>query len=319
VVLLARDGVPIYEFTTGLADRDLRTSNHVGTKFNLGSVDKYFTRIAIRQLEQAGKLSVTDTVGKHIPDYPNMEVRTKVTIQQLLAMRSGVGDFDSDNYRTYRAALPRLRSIDDYLALFATDSLHFAPGTNYEYSNGGYVILGKIIERASGELYYDYVRRHIFDPAGMLNSGYFTRDERVTDLAVGYTADPIVAGDTTTDAAPLTVRRANTALLAYRGSSAGGGYSTAEDLLKLSRALFAHRLLNAAFTDSLMRFRKTGPGEFDWDGWLGGSEGINALFYMHSTGHTLIVLSNYDPPSANVYRRKLWNEWLPQWLLTPTK
>jgi D-alanyl-D-alanine carboxypeptidase len=317
VVLLAKGGTPIYRFTVGLADRNAGTRNSLETKFNLASVDKYFTRIAIRQLQQAGRLSTADTVGKHLPDYPNAQVRSRVTIEQLLDMRSGMGDFDSNNGKTYRAALPRLRTIDDYLTLFAHDSLLFPPGTKQEYSNASYIVLGKIIERASGETYYDYVQKHIFGPAGMSNTGYFTRDATVPNLAVGYTSDPIVAGETTPNAPPLKERRPNTALLAYRGSSAGGGYSTAEDLLGLSRALFAHRLLDAAFTDSLMKFRKTGPGEFDWTGWLGGSEGINTLFYMHSTGHTLIVLSNYDPPSANEYRRRLWTEWLPEWLRSP--
>jgi CubicO group peptidase (beta-lactamase class C family) len=263
VVLLAHDGQSIYSLAAGFADRAKRLPNRPDTKFNLASVDKYFTRIAIWQLSQAGKVATSDTVGRFLPDYPNAEVRAKVTIGQLLSMRSGMGDFDDDNGRTYRAALLHLRSIDDYLSLFARDSLHFAPGTRAEYSNAGYVVLGKIIERVSGESYYDYARKHIFEPAGMKNTGYFTRGAEVRNMATGYTVDPIVVGDTNPNATPLKERRPNTSLLAFRGSSAGGGYSTAEDLLNLSRALFSHRLLSVAFTDSLMRFRNTGPGKFD--------------------------------------------------------
>jgi D-alanyl-D-alanine carboxypeptidase len=314
VVLLARDGVPIYTFTAGVADRARGTPNTTSTKFNLASLDKYFTQIAIWQLARAGRLSRSDTVGKHLPDYPNERVRREVTIQHLLSMRSGLGDFGSDNYRTYVERRHTLRSLDDYLALFAADSLEFAPGTRQSYSNAGYVVLGKIVERLSGRSYYDYVREHVFIPAGMVSTGYFAVDERVPEMAVPYTTSPSAAGDFSEDAPALPERRPATGLLAYRGSSAGGGYSTAEDLLRLSRALQSHRLLDAAFTDSLLGWRNTGPGQFEWSGWAGGAEGINTMFYMQSTGHTLIVLSNYDPPSANVYRGKLWSEWLPAWL-----
>ncbi|HEU4452396.1 MAG TPA: serine hydrolase domain-containing protein [Longimicrobium sp.] len=314
VVLLARDGVPIYTFAAGVADRALGTRNTTSTRFNLASLDKYFTRIAIWQLASAGRLSRSDTVGKHLPDYPNERVRREVTIQHLLGMTSGLGDFGSDNYRTYVARRLTLRSLDDYLALFAADSLEFAPGTRQRYSNAGYVVLGKIVERVSGRSYHDYVREHVFSPAGMVSTGYFAVDERVPEMAVPYTTSAAAAGDFSEDAAPLPERRPATGLLAYRGSSAGGGYSTADDLLRLSRAIQSHRLLDAAFTDSLLGWRNTGPGEFDWSGWAGGAEGINTAFYMHSTGHTLIVLSNYDPPSASVYRGRLWSEWLPAWL-----
>jgi CubicO group peptidase (beta-lactamase class C family) len=315
VVLLARDGVPIYTSAIGLANRATGAPNRLDTRFNLASLDKYFTRIAIRQLQQAGKLSVTDLVGKHLPEYPNRRVREEVTIKHLLDMRSGLGDFDGDNYATLVARRLTLRTLDDYLALFANDSLDFDPGSKQAYSNAGYVVLGKVIERASGQSYYDYVRQHVFEPAGMVNTGYYAPDDRAPNTAIPYTTAPAVIGDFGAGAKKLSERRPATSLLAYRGSSAGGGYSTAEDLLRLSIALHARRLLNAAFTDSLLNFR---PGPFSFDGWAGGSEGINTVFYMHTTGHTLIVLSNYDPPSANDYRRNLWSDWLPAWLRTST-
>ena len=316
VVLLAREGVPIYTLPIGLANRVTGAPNRLDTKFNLGSLDKFFTRIALRQLQRAGKLSMTDRVGKFLPEYPNPRVRDDVTVKHLYEMSSGLGDFGTDNYRTLVAKRLTLRTLDDYIALFATDSLHFAPGTKQAYSNAGYVVLGKIIERASGQNYYDYVRQHIFAPAGMRNTGYFPADDRAIGTAIPYTTSPSVTDTLGEGATRLADRRPAVSLLAYHGSSAGGGYSTAEDLLELSRAIAAHRLLDAAFTDSLLDLR--GPSPFSADGWAGGwaggAEGINTIFYMHSTGHTLIVLSNYDPPSATVYRRKFWSDWLPTWL-----
>jgi CubicO group peptidase (beta-lactamase class C family) len=312
VVVLARGDETLYSFSTGFADRAVGTRNGPGTTFNLASTDKYFTRIAIRQLQQAGKLKLSDLVGTHVPDYPNARVRNEVTIKHLLDGRSGLGDFDDDNYRTYRASLMKLRTLDDYLALFAGDSLRSTPGSTYAYSNAGYVVLGKIIERVSGQSYYDYVRRRIFEPAGMTNTGSFAVDDATPNKAVPYTTSPAAIGNFAADAKPLPGRQPATPLLAYRGSSAGGGYSTADDLLRLARAITSHRLLDAAHTDSLLGFRNRGPEYFDWDGWAGGAEGMNTVFYLHSTGHVLIVLSNYDPPSAQVYRRTLWNEWFPQ-------
>ena len=308
VVLLAHQDVPIYTYTAGLADRARGLPNRLDTQFNLASVDKFFTRIAIRQLQQAGKLSMTDRVGVHLPDYPNPRVRDEVTIQQLYEMRSGVGDYVGEAYDRKRATL---RSLDDYLALFATDSLRFDPGTSQEYSNGGYIVLGKIIERVSGKSYYDYVDEHVFGPAGMERTGYFPPDDNAVNRAIPYTTSPKAAGDFSTGATALPERRAATALLPYRGSSTGGGYSSASDLLRLSQAIADHRLLSPAFTDSLIDLR---VGPLTLGGWTGGSEGANAVFYMHTTGHTLIVLSNYDPPSATVFRRKLWSDWLPAWL-----
>ena len=316
VVLLARDGVPIYTRAVGLANRATGTPNKLDTRFNLGSLDKFFTRIAIRQLQHAGKLAMTDSVGKYLPDYPNPRVRDEVTIKLLYEMRSGLGDFGTDNYRTLVANRLTLRTLDDWIALFAADSLQYAPGTSQAYSNAGYVVLGKIIERASGQSYYDYVQQHIFDPVGMRNTGYFTPDDRAPNTAIPYTTAPSVAGDFAEDARRLPERRPGESLLVYRGSSAGGGYSSAEDLLRLSQSIAAHRLLDTTFTDSLLDLRNPSPfGADGWaGGWAGGAEGINTIFYMNSTGHTLIVLSNYDPPSAQVYRRKLWGDWLPAWL-----
>jgi CubicO group peptidase (beta-lactamase class C family) len=312
-VSIAKDGVLLYTAARGDAVNG-DSPNAADTKFRFGSMGKMFTAVAIAQLAQAGKLATADVVGKHLPDYPNERVRREVTIRHLIDMRSGLGDFDNDNYHTYLARRLTLRTLDDYIALFAQDSLRFAPGTETYYSNASYVVLGKIVERVSGQPYYDYIREKVFQPAGMVHTGYFTLDDHAPYLAVPYTTSAAATGDMSEGAKPLAERRPATSLLAYRGSSAGGGYSSADDLLRFTRALWEHRLLNAAFTDSLFRFRDTGPGRFDWSGWAGGAEGVNTVLYTHSTGHTLIVLSNYDPPSAMVYRRKLWDDWLPAWL-----
>jgi D-alanyl-D-alanine carboxypeptidase len=305
VVLLARHGVPLLRLHFGIADRATGLRNDSETLFNLASVDKHFTRLAISALVRAGKLSLADTVGRHLPSYPNPRVRSEVTVQHLLGMRSGIPDFAED-YDYYLKQRLTLRTLDDFLLLFAREPLRFDPGSKAEYSNGGYVVLGKIIEAVTGTTYYDHVRRHVFDPAGMRRTGFHTVHDTLPNLAVGYTTDSRVTSLRQADG-----RAPNTTLLPFRGSSSGGGYATANDLLALSRALSRER---QGRLDSLLSVRPVANLNLEVEGWTGGSEGVNTVFYMHSTGHTLIVLSNVDPPSATVFRRRMWDDWLPRWM-----
>ena len=277
VVMIAKDGKPLFAKAYGLADRDKKIENNLDTKFNLGSINKNFTRIAIGQLVKAGKLSFSDKLIKILPDYPNHDAASKITIGQLVNMRSGIGDFFNDRFRTIDKK--KLQSVKDYRPLFGSDQLEFEPGTKNRYSNGGYVVLGLVIEKLSGMSYYDYVRENIFKPAGMTNSAWFAVDELPANTARGY----IGSGPG---------RTSNQAALLGRGSSAGGGYSNAADLLRFSIALRSKKLEIPADDGSF-------PAEFDGIGIAGGTEGVNALFIANGqTGYTIIVLSNYDPPSA---------------------
>ena len=298
VVILARDGAPLYRFATGVADRDARAPNRFDTRFNLGSVDKYFTRIAVRQLQRDGRLAMSDTLGKFVPDYPIARARS-VTVAQLYEMRAGIPDIFNERWEAARLSL---RTTDDFVRLFADRPLLFEPGTRQEYCNGCYTLLGKIVEVASGKSWYDYARERIFAPAGMSGTGYFETGSRTPNLAVGYTTETPPDTHSAVAAAP-DGRRPNGFFLGLRGGSVGGGYSTAEDLLRLATAVRSGRLLGAAYTDSLLgpRFRTPSPepGVVGGSGWVGGAPGINAVLSIRSDGATLIVLSNYDPPSAS--------------------
>jgi CubicO group peptidase (beta-lactamase class C family) len=194
-VLVARQGKVLYERAAGFADREHGAAIQMDTRIQIASTTKLFTQIAIRQLEQAGKLSLSDTVGRFLPDYPNPTVRSRVTVEQLLRHRSGVGSFWNEKWRTEAQSV---RSVRDYMELFQRDSLLFEPGTGEAYSNGGYVILGAIIERLSGQSYQDYLREKVFRAAGMSETVPY--DSRVTrsNAAIGYTSQPLdvpVTGD----------------------------------------------------------------------------------------------------------------------------
>ena len=293
VTLVAQNGASVFEGAYGFADKDASVRNDMATKFNLGSINKSFTAVAIAQLVEEGKLGYSDTIAKHLPDYPNKQVAEKVTIQQLLTHTSGLGDYMNREFMMRKA---ELKTPADVLPLFVNQPLEFEPGAKTKYSNAGYIVLGLIIEKLSGQSYYDYVKQRIFRPAEMNDTESFLRDANVADLAIGYT------NMTPTGPQPGS-RRANTQLLAGRGSPAGGGYSTAHDMLKFANALLGNKLLSAAATNALFErgygfLRKETNGVVVVSN-AGGGPGINAVLRMlPARGWTLIVLSNYDPPSA---------------------
>ena len=304
-VLIARNGAPVFKKAYGMANREKRVENRTDTKFNLGSMNKMFTSVAIAQLAERGKLSYDDTIAKHLPDYPNREVAAKVTIHQLLTHTSGLGNYMTAAWMEKRG---EIKTVADLLPYFAGEPLKFAPGTSWQYSNAGFVVLGLIVEKLSGQSYFDYVRARIFKPAGMSDTDSYESTREVANLATGYTRRGAGGGPVKPDEP----RRPNAFWLPFKGSPAGGGYSTLDDLLKFDRALRTHKLLNAKFTELITTGKVDAPfGKYAYGfgdsrvngkryvGHNGGAPGIAAQFESYTdTGYTVIVLANYDPPAV---------------------
>lgn len=285
VVLIAKNGTPFHLQAAGYADRENKILNLTDTKFNIGSINKAFTGLAVRRLAAEGMIQLDDPIKKYLPDYPNADAAAKVTVRHLLDMTSGIGDFFGGRYEAADKA--KIRTLEDYLPLFADQPLEFEPGARNRYSNGGYVVLGLIVAKASGRDYYDDVRDTIFKPAGMLDTDWFDKDAAVANRAVGYTGNG-------------PARKSNYATLPGRGSSAGGGYSTASDLLKFTIALGKDMFGQAA---------QELQGGF---GIAGGAPGLNAAVeYDPRRGYAVIVLANLDPPAAESMARKI-RSWLPK-------
>ena len=286
VVLVAKNGVPVWERAYGMADRARTQPNTVETAFNLGSINKLFTQIAIRQLTTAGKVNLDSTISAYWPDYPNPAIAKSVTIRQLLGHRAGLG---GDIFGMLPGK-PRnsIRHNRDYLPLFVNEAPVFAPGTRQQYCNACYVVLGEIVNRVSGEDYYDYVRAHVYGPAGLSRTAAWAVDSLPPSTAVGYTTGREDAPAN----APL---KPNTDELPGRGSAAGGGYSTAHDLMRFVQAL---------------REQKVPGGPPAGVGIAGGSGGMNAVVEgALPGGYDLIVLANLDPPSAERVARMV-RTWL---------
>ncbi len=293
VVLVARDGAPIFQRAYGFASKAYGVPNNLDTKFNLGSINKLFTSVAAAQLMQQGRLGLDDPIGKYLDGFAE-EAASGVTIRHLLQMTSGWGDYW--NNETYLATRFDLRALSDYMEFLKDMPLEFEPGSESIHSNTGYEVLGAVIEAVAGRDYYDYVREEVYAPAGMTDSDSYERDDVVENLATGYTNmhpyDDIGEG----------YMRTNTLMLSPRGTPAGGGYSTAGDMLKFASALENHDLLDAKYTGLLLNrfegFREEGEtgGRLAY---AGGAPGVSAYLGLDiDAGTTVIVLSNYDSPAA---------------------
>jgi CubicO group peptidase (beta-lactamase class C family) len=233
-IAVSRAGRIVYTRSFGLANRNFAVANTADTRYAVGSVAKMFTGVAVLQLVQQGRLSLDDTVGTFVRDLP-ARVRREVTIRQLLTHTSGMGNYWTSTFHESNHA--RYRTVADYLPLFAADTLQFAPGTAWRYSNAGYMTLGAIIERVTGRSFFAHVEEHVFRAAGMDDTGYFETDRVVPRLATPYTRrNRYLPGDSAWVTA--------TFLGPVRGSPAGGAISTAADLLRFTDALRDGRLLD---------------------------------------------------------------------------
>lgn len=293
VVLVARHGKVLLQKAWGFANRETKTPATLDTRFRLGSMNKMFTAVATLQLVEAGKLALDDPIGKYLPDYPNKDVASKVTVRHLLTHTGGTGDIFGPDFEKNRLTL---REHSDYLKLYGSRGLTHEPGAEFQYSNYGFVLLGALIEKVTGTSYYDYVQRRIFQPAGMTSTASLAENEAVPGRSTGYMKD-------NGKWVP------NTDTLPWRGTSAGGGYSTAGDLLRFTQALESGKLISkaslaAATTphkeDYGYGFGIQGEGNLRSYGHGGGAPGMNGdLRIFPRLGYVVISLSNLDPPAAS--------------------
>lgn len=303
VVLVAKDGRPIFKNAYGLANREFNVPNQESTKFNVASMGKMFTGVAVAQLAEQGRLSFDDLVGKHLPDYPR-EVAGQVTIHHLLTHTSGMGSYWKPEF--HEANHARFRTIRDYFPLFVNDPLTFKPGEKWGYSNAGFMVLGAIIEKVSGRSYFDYVKEQVFRRADMSDTDYYEADRVTPNIATGYTKqNRYLQGSQDWTS--------NIFISPVKGGPAGGCYSTLQDLLRFATALRTHRLLNQQYTDLVLtgkvEYRPSAKYAYGFANEIvdgerlifhdGGANGVSAEFDMYSErGYTVIVLSNYDHPAV---------------------
>jgi CubicO group peptidase (beta-lactamase class C family) len=283
VVLASRGDDVVFHRAYGQADREAGVPARPDTRFDIGSVDKAFTEVAILRLVQEGRLKLDDAVGNHLEGLsPGLAT---ATIRQLLQHRGGAGDYLADP--VFQSDPARYGTVAELLALIGDRDPDFEPGTRSQYSNSGFVLLGGVVEALTGRSYHAVIREWVLEPAGMTDTGPEGRD-RSPNTAAPYTSRQ--GGPD----APLARSSFGTV-----PTPAGGGFSTAEDLRRFLRAVGENRLLDARHTDMLVNEdAEVGTRVTHW-GVMGGAPGINAAAGIEfARDHIVVVLANLDPPVA---------------------
>ncbi len=246
-VLVAKDRKAIYSKAFGKSNLELNTPLETNSVFQIGSITKQFTAISILMLEEQGKLSVEDKIGKYIPEYA--EIEKDITIHHLLNHTSGIKNRTPVGDKGFISKTNM--SPTELIAYFKDEPLEFKPGERFKYSNAGYILLGRIIEIVSGQPYSDFIEQNIFDKIGMKNSSCGDMKQVIPNLTKGY----IIEQNDFVKSDYINLS------LAY---SAGAILSTTEDLLKWQNALLSNTLLKAssikqAMTPTLLNSGKRVP------------------------------------------------------------
>ncbi|HEX8247150.1 MAG TPA: serine hydrolase [Pyrinomonadaceae bacterium] len=292
-VLVARDGKPIVGHGYGLANVELNVANTAQTKFRLGSLTKQFTAGAILLLQERGKLNVRDGICKYLQDCP--AAWQTITIHQLLTHTSGIANITALADWEAKKTLPA--TLAQNIARFRDLPLEFKPGEQFKYSNSNYLLLGALVEKASGTSYEAFMKENVFAPLKMADTGLDHSAQILKNRAAGYSR----VGETLVNASYIEMSIP---------SAAGALYSTVEDLLRWDQALYTENFLTRKSLDAMFTAEKNGYA-YGWGvGTLnnrryiahtGGIEGFSAhISRFPDARATVIVLLNNDNAPANL-------------------
>ncbi len=278
VVRVVKGDQPLYEGAFGLASRSWAVSNSMQTRFDTASITKLFTAVAVLQLIDQGLLTFESRAAELL-DLADTAISPLANVYQLLTHSSGIGDDveeeDGESYHDLWLGRANywVRQSADFLPQFAYKQANFAPGDGVRYCNCGYVLLGLMLEKVTGLSYREYVRGHVFQPAGMNSSDFFHLDQVNPQVAEG--CDPIAD-----DAGNTLYWRKNMYSFPPVGSPDAGAHVTAADLDRFLRAvrdgaLLSPEMSRAFFTPQLLYRQKEG-----WQMWYG----FGLWFYLSETG-----------------------------------
>lgn len=268
IVQIHQGDTVLHNGSYGYANRTWKIKNSPTTRYRLASVGKMFTAVAVLQLIEQGKLSM-DTAIVPLLNLNDSQIPAEVTIRHLLTMTSGIADWydeSRDDDVVWRELaenhpITYLRTNRDYLPIFLPLAPYFPLGERYEYSNSSYILLALAIEQASRQPFPDYLRDHIFSPAGMLRTGFDALDDVVEETASGYEA-------IRDENDKLSGWQTNVYLTTPGCAGDGGECSSAADMLAFMRALRGGKLLSAAMTEEILTPQVEenfdGPNESRW-------------------------------------------------------
>lgn len=296
-VMVARDGRVITR-SYGMASIEHGVPNTPQTRFRIGSLTKQFTAMGVMMLQERGKLNVQDSICKYLPECP--EAWQPITIHHLLTHSSGIPNFtySLNNVEPVNFSSP----LAHHMEHLRKATLEFTPGARFRYSNSGYILLGHIIEKASGEPYDAFLRKNIFEPLGMTNTGYEDKGSIIKRRAAGYSLrnDKLVSAPYVDMSMPY---------------SAGALYSTAEDMYLWDQALYTEKLISRKSLNLMFTPFKGNYG-YGWDiteqfgrrriGHMGWIEGYASYILRFPDDKlTIIIMSNLDGALVNTMARDL--------------
>jgi CubicO group peptidase (beta-lactamase class C family) len=314
-MLVAHGGRTVLARNFGMADKAKSVPNTIDTVYCLASVTKLFTAVAIAQLVQQGKLKYEGTLGSYVDGFPTAAADT-ITVHQLLTHTSGMGDYHViDGWASAAAGWSSAEQVLSQTMDFIRKApLGFTPGTGHAYSNSAYTVLGAIVQQVTGQSYYEYMRQHVFVPAGMAASGFFMKPQWQSDRRIAHPYATQSSGQRT-DVVDQEL---------FIGLPDGNAFATAPDMVRFTRALLDGTLLEPAYVDLVVGakfpaatlpakpglpakavYEAYGPAATLRNGtWAvghnGGSAGISTLVEWYPSDWIAVKLTNYDPQDTMV-------------------
>lgn len=296
VVAIAKGNHFIYKHSAGTANKEEKIPVTEYTIFDVGSITKMFTAVAVMQLVEKDKITLTDAVSKYLPEYPNKAWADQATIQELLSHTSGMGEF-FPHVNEFKN-LYNLQEIVDTISKIVPVNM---PSKEMVYSNAGFYLLGRIIEKVSGQNYFQYIQKNVFDAAGMKDT-YFETHAEDKRFAKGY-----MLNENTRQ------YESNKTVINKTGGPAGGTLTNIADLLAFKTALKSNKLLSEKYCKEMTAIAVQGrmgmdyglgigvgtmPNGVRWIGHNGGAPGIAANFaWFIDTDYSVIVFMNQDAPT----------------------
>ncbi|WP_394221381.1 serine hydrolase domain-containing protein [Alteromonas gracilis] len=300
-ILIAKNEEVLLHEAIGYFNRAEKKTLDTDAQFRLGSLNKMFTSIGILMLVEEGSVDLDETIGTYLPNFKNKSLSESVTVHHLLTHTGGTGDIFGPMFDKNKLSL---KSHDDYVRLFEGREATMPPGNTFQYSNFGFILLGKIIENVSGQDYYAFLKENLFKKLGMNATGFEPEVRVSKNLTKGYMRLENKWVD-------------NKDTLPWRGTAAGGAYSTTADLFKFAVALQNEKIISRETLD-LATTKHIAMGDAGYGYGFGIFRQGDAFFYGHNggapgmsswlstypnSGYIVIVLSNYDPPIADEIQR----------------
>ncbi|NLY45467.1 MAG: beta-lactamase family protein [Tissierella sp.] len=288
-ISVVKNGTVIFEKNYGYADFYNKSLNRLNTKFATASAGKVWVAVAILQLIESGKLSLYDNIG-NLLDFDLKQIDRRITVRQLLCHTSGIPDYFDESIMSEYDELwkdypnYKIRKSTDLIPLFINKPMMYRPGERFQYNNTGFVVLGLIIEKVTGQLFDEYLKRYVFEPCGMLDTGYYELDRLPRNCATSYIYDE-QRGEYYTNIYSVDVK----------GTGAGGAFTTTLDINKFWSNLLSGKLISNKRLKEMLSVQSCNDSKYYGYGiWLNKIEDNVYIPYFQGSDPGVSFISSYD-------------------------